>query len=325
MQRFALVLALCALGSQAQAFDCAKATSRSEKAICGDARAHDADLAMSKAFSDLITGADAKFRAAALSAQIAWIKDRDRLCSDAKAGELAACLTRESDSRRAFLSGEPQQGPGAPSRIAPWFRVEKGGHGKAEVDMELLKFTDPKSPGERAFNAATGKFLEDIAEPEKDDPAADHYAFDNRMTLVYASPKLVSAQASAYTDSGGAHPNSYVANINLDVAADRLLTFADAFDAKAAQKIFARCEEQVKGQKKERMGGDAPLAPDDLKELAKNVADSTGDLSNWSFGANKVEIVYNPYAVGSYAEGAYGCDLGYDVLRPLVKPGFPLP
>jgi uncharacterized protein YecT (DUF1311 family) len=321
----ALTFAICTLGSQAQGFDCAKATSRFEKAICGDAHAHDADIAMSKAFSDLLSGVDAKARAAATAAQIAWIKDRDRTCGDKKAGELASCLTSQSESRRAFLSGQPQEGPGAASRIVPWFRIEKGGRGKADVDMELLKFADPKSPGERAFNAATAKFLEDIIEPEKDDPAADNYAFETRMTLVYASPKLVSAQASGYTDSGGAHPNSYVANVNYDVAADRLLKFQDAFDAKAAQKIYVRCGDQVKAQKKERMGSDAPLAPDDLKELAKNIADSTGDLANWSLGATKADVVYNPYAVGSYAEGAYDCELGYDLLRSLVKPGFPLP
>lgn len=325
MRRLALALTLCALGSPAQAFDCAKATSRFEKAICGDARARDADAAMGKAFSDLTSGADAKARAAATGAQIAWIRDRDSLCSQDKGAALAACLAQASDLRRAFLAGSPEQGPGAPSRIVPWFRFEKGGPGKAAVDMELLKFADPKSPGERAFNAGAAKFLEDITEPEKDDPAGDHYAFDNRMRLVYASPKLVSAQASGYADSGGAHPNSNVANINLDVAAGRLLKFDDAFDAKAARKVDAICLEQVKAQKKERMGDDAPLAPDDLKELGKSIADSTGDLGAWSFEATKAEVTYNPYAVGSYAEGAYGCELGYDALRPLLKPGFPLP
>ena len=57
-RRLLLALALAALASPAQAFDCAKATSRSEKAICGDARAKDADAAMSKAFSDLIASAN---------------------------------------------------------------------------------------------------------------------------------------------------------------------------------------------------------------------------------------------------------------------------
>jgi len=322
---FVMALAVSAIASRAQAFDCAKAASRFEKAICGDARAHDADTAMSKAFSDLIAGADAKTRAATTAAQIAWIKDRDQTCGESKAGALAGCLADQSENRRAFLAGQPQEGPGAATRIVPWFRMEKGGRGKAAVDMELLKFADPKTPGERAFNAEAVKYLEDITEPDQGDAAADHYAFENRMSLVYASPKLVSAQSSEYADSGGAHPNSAVTNINLDVAAGRLLKFDDAFDAKAAQKIFARCEEQVKGQKKERMGNDAPLAPDDLKELAKNIADATGDLGAWSFTASKAEVTYNPYAVGSYAEGAYGCDLGYDVLRPLMKPGFPLP
>ena len=325
MKRVVLVLALCALGAPAWAFDCAKATSRSEKAICGDARALAADSAMSAAFSNSIKGADGKTKAQMLGSQIAWIKERDNICAQNQGDAFAACLALESDRRRAFLSGTPEQGPGAPTRIAPRFRFEKGGPGKAAIDMELLRFPDAKSPGELAFNAATAKYLEDIVEPEKDDPAADRYAFENHMRLVYASPKLVSAQASAFLDSGGAHPNSYVANINLDVAGGRLLTFADAFDAKAAAKVFAICGEQVKGEKKERMGADAPLSPDDLKDLAKSIAESTGDLSAWSFGATQAEVTYSPYAVGAYVEGAYSCDIGYDALRPLLKPGFPLP
>jgi uncharacterized protein YecT (DUF1311 family) len=318
-------LALLAFSAEARAFDCAKAASKFEKAICADASARSADDALNKTFADFLAASDPKLRKTITSSQIAWLQDRDNACADSAAATLGACLARESDRRRAFLSGQPEQGPGVADKISPWFRFEKGGKGKAAVDMQLLKFADPKSPGERAFNDAADKLLEDIIEPEKDDPAADRYAFSTAMRLIYASPKLVSAQAQSYQDSGGAHPNSGVVNINLDVAAGRLLKFDDAFDPKSAEKIFATCLDQVKRAKKERLGDDPPLSSEDLADLAKTVKESTGDLSAWSFGATKATVTYSPYAVGAYAEGSYECTLANSALKPLVKAAFPLP
>ena len=73
------------------------------------------------------------------------------------------------------------------------------------------------------------------------------------------------------------------------------------------------------------MGADAPLGAADLKELAKNVAEATDKIANWSFGADKATVTYDPYAVGAYVEGAYQCEIPYTMLKPLAKPSFPLP
>ena len=191
--------------------------------------------------------------------------------------------------------------------------------------MELIKFVDPKTAGERAFNEAVTKFLDEIVEPEKGEYGSDHFEVANQMRLVYAAPKLVSAQASVFADIGGAHPNSYVTNVNLDIGANRLAKFDDLLDDAAAKKVFAICLDQVKAAKKQNMGDDAPLSPDDLKALANNIEDVTSQIGSWSFEAKQAVVTYNPYMVGSYVEGAYECKLGYDVLRPLAKPGFPLP
>lgn len=322
LARTSAVLAISALAvvaSKAQAFDCAKASNRFEKAICSNAAARAADERMSKAFSDLAASADAKTRSGITASQIAWLSQRNGACADSKANDLSGCLARESDRRQAFLTGAPEQGPGAPDRIVPWFQFEKGGKERAAIDMELLTFADPKSPGELAFNGAVKKLLDDILQPEKGDFGSDHYAFTTRMRLVYASPKLVSAQADGYADSGGAHPNSSISNINLDVGAGRLAQFNDVFDAKSADKVFAICVDQVRAAKKRRGGAD------ELSDLIKNVREATSDLAAWSFESAQAVVTYDPYAVGTYAEGYYECKIGYDKLRPFVKPNFPLP
>jgi hypothetical protein len=249
---------------------------------------------------------------------------RDGDCADAKGARLGACLAGESEQRRAFLTGQPESGPGAPGRLAPWFRYEKGGKGRAEVDLELLKFVDPQSAAQRAFNAAVEKLTSDILQPEKDEPNPDSFAYDWAMRLTYASPRFVSAHLSGYANNGGAHPNTFTANINIDVASGREARFDDAFTADGAAKIDALCLRSVREQKKERLGDDAPDS-DDVKTLTHDLEESTRKLSAWSFGADKATVYYDPYAVGSYAEGAYVCEIPYATLRGLTKSGFPLP
>ena len=61
------------------------------------------------------------------------------------------------------------------------------------------------------------------------------------------------------------------------------------------------------------------------KTLADSVAEATGDLKAWSFGADAATVSYDPYAVGAYAEGAFSCSVPYATLRPLARSDFPLP
>ncbi len=324
--RLTLAVSLIVLiSAPAAAFDCKRATTSSEKAICADPAALESDAAMSATFSSVMSLASPSQKVAIAAAQSRWLKDRDNACADSKAAALGACLVQESRQRRRFLAAEPEVGPGAPGRLTPWFRIERGGKRRADIELQLLKFPAPQTPAERAFDTAVEKLAGGLTEPETDDPAADHYAYSRTMRLVYASPSLISAVVEGYQDTGGAHPNSFSSSINIDVAAGRELVFEDLLDSRAAEKVSALCLKSVIAQKKEKMEGDAPTSANDLKDLAKQVTEATGNLSAWSFDAEKATVIYGPYAVGSYAEGGYFCQAPYTTLRPLAKAGFPLP
>lgn len=324
-------LAAALFPGAALAFDCAKARTTDEKAICASPEARAADEAMTKAFEALRASASPAQRASILEAQVRWIGNRGQACVDESGApfvgpKLSACLADASNARAKFLQAAPEAGPGASTPMAPFFTLVKGRKGRADVDFELVKFTSEPSGAERAFNVAVAKLSEEILQPDDGDPNADNYAFEDLMRVTYASPKLVSAMVNSYQNSGGAHPNSYIAHINVDLSAGKALSFADLADAKAEKAIDAKCTDEVRNQRKEKMagedgGGDDPFEAD----MAKNVAQSTNDLGAWGFGADKATIDYSPYNVGSYAEGYYACELPYAFLRPLVKPGFPLP
>jgi len=310
--------------SPALALDCQRASTASEKAICADPAALAADADLGKVFAGLHGSLDPKAKPQLAAAEVSWLALRDSNCADQKGPALGPCLAHETRARIAFLSGAPDAGPGAPGRLAPVFRMQKGGKGRTDVDVQLLKFVDPATPAERAFNAAVDHLTNDLENPGKDDPLADQWSYAWSMRLAYASSKLISAHAEGDSFMGGAHPNAYSVNINVDVARGREATFADLLDKPAADKIFALCLKQVRDEKTSREGS-ADDDADAAKTLADSVAAATGDLKAWSFGADAATISYDPYAVGAYAEGAFSCSAPYATLRPLARADFPLP
>jgi uncharacterized protein YecT (DUF1311 family) len=310
--------------SPATALDCQRATTSSEKAICADPTALAADADLGKAFAALHASLDPKAKTQLGAAEAAWLALRDSNCADEKGRGLGACLARKTHARIAFLAGAPEAGPGAPGRLAPVLRMQKGGKGRTDVDVQLLKFVDAMTPVERAFNAAVDRLTNDLENPGADDRLSDQWSYTWSMRLAYASPRLISAHADGDSFMGGAHPNSYSVNINVDGARGREATFADMLDKPAADKIFALCLKQVRNEKSMREGSidDDSGAP---KTLAESVAEATGDLKAWSFGADAATVSYDPYAVGAYVEGAFSCSVPYAMLRPLARPDFPLP
>ena len=316
---------LVAAASPARAFDCEKATTPTEKAICADPAARAADAAMAEAFSASMALESPAAKPMLAAAQVRWLRDRDFACDAFKSAELSACLARESARRRAFLAAEPEAGPGAPGRLAPLFRIKQGSKRNAGIDLQLLKYPSPATPAERAFNAAVDKLVGPLDEPQADDPSPGQYEYDRTMRLTYASPRLISAHLDGFNDTGGAHPITFSGNVNIDVNEGREARFSDFIDAAGAKAVFALCLKEIVAEKRRRMGADAPLGPDDLKELAKTIAEATGQLTSWSFGADRATVTYDPYAVGAYVEGAYACEIPYMTLKPLAKTSFPFP
>jgi uncharacterized protein len=147
------VAALCA-ATPGWAFDCSRASSASEKAICADPAALTADAELGKAYKALLASAPQAGWSAVVASETRWLNSRDGDCADQKGAAQSACLKTATERRRAFLAGAPDAGPGAPGRMAPLIRIENGRVGKADIDFEFLTFPAPATVGERAFNAS---------------------------------------------------------------------------------------------------------------------------------------------------------------------------
>jgi uncharacterized protein YecT (DUF1311 family) len=314
--------ALLTLASPAAALDCKRASTKTEHAICADPAATAADAAMGKAYETLRLSLRPPQRAGLLASQVQWLQNRDACIASDSAATLS-CILDQTEQRRAFLSGAAEAGPGPTGRIAPYFRYEAQSKGRAELAFDLLRFVNPASAGEKTFNAMVDKLASDVEQPDPSDLNADNFYFGWKMRLVYASPKFISAHAEGSENSGGAHPNSGANDFNIDMTSGTAMSFDQLLDKPGADKVFALCVDQVVQQKK--AGGADALDADDLKKLRADLATSTSDLKSWSFAAAAATVSYDPYEVGSYAEGAFTCKLPYTTLRPLAKPTFPLP
>jgi len=312
------------LAAPAMALDCKKAASPLEKAICADPATAAADDAMGQAYTALASRLTDSEKKQLIASQRAWVKLRADMCLEDNKSASLSCLLSRTQQRATFLAGKPEAGPGTGHDLVPIVIDIAATPKTYERNVSLLKFSEATLPGEILFNKKVAKLVADIPVGKEDPDDRDRtYSYELHMRLVYASPKLISAQTENYTYSGGAHGNSGTNNINIDVAKGKVLTFADLFDAGAQKKFANLCFEQIKAQKAEKSTPDFKLEIDDEKEARKTISDDVGNLERWTLGATEATVTFDAYELGSYAEGGYSCSFKSDVVQPLLKAGVP--
>ena len=311
----------------AAAFDCSRASTDVEKAICSSPEAIAVDERMAEAYRELTASLPADEARTLRDSQRQWIQSRENLCGWREPAERTQCVFDEIDKRRRILSGLPKAGPGTGSaRLRPLMIARKGDAKTYSIDISAVIFAEPLSAGEHAFNRAIKGLYADAPLHENIDfESPGQLTYTLSVELTYASPGFISALASGGRYDGGAHGNSWTSAVNVDLKAGRVLTFADLFPA-SARPAFARlCRDQVIAQKRDKMNESAAAAASDLKEYQSTIDEYVGDLSRWSFGARAVDMTFDPYAVGSYAEGEYTCRLDNRVVDLYANPDVAIP
>lgn len=317
---FAITLVLGV--SSAQAMDCKAAREDVDKAICASPAALAADEAMVAAYKAARERMPAAERESLLVSQRAWIKRRGYACEADKPG-YAQCLLEETDKRRAFLEARPERGPGLDSALQPDIVAKPGKPRDWEIDVELLKFVDPKTPGEKTFNAEVARIIKEIPTDRSEIERNQTFSHDVWLRVTWLSPRLISARIEGYEFTGGAHGNPSTFGLNIDAKSGRKLSFADAFDKAARERLVGECLAKIVPEKVRR-GADEPKG-DELKLLRDNIDENLSKLETWNFSAKGATVVFGHYVVGSYAEGAYECDVPLARLKELARKDFPLP
>ena len=322
-------LALAGLAVPAQAFDCGKAQTKVEKVICADAKLKAADDTMTAAYSRLKDTLDVASEKDALRiSQLRWIKQREG-CDYDGATDVAECARDSTEKRKALLTALPQTGPGDGSDLTPWFVQKEGKKGGWDIDLNLIHFAQPQSSGEYLFNReaqalAVPALLENSTLGTATIQVDKNQIFSKAVTLTptYASKRFISALAEGHDDSGGAHGNTWSYAINIDLNEGRHLNYSDLFSRDVTGILAKLCSDQLITARKVRTE-DNTITLEEGADIV--ILSHVKDLERWSFRADTATIQFDPYEIGSFAEGAFTCVFDMAKLKTLAVPGAPLP
>jgi uncharacterized protein len=292
--------------SPAQAFDCAKASTQVERTICANAELKAADDAMGAAYKALKAGLAADKAAQLLQSQRIWLAWREDCAAQAE------CLLARTQERMRTL-GLKSPGPQADVRLVPYFRAQAPSATRWSIQFSAFQLQPQKSAAFEAFLARSEAELP-FEEMNAEDvlPDGRFYIHDETIEPTYLSSRFLSVLNSIYVDGGGAHGNYGRVGAHFDLTADVQAVFADVFTPDAVEALAPECVKMIAAEKKVRLGEEAEVD-------AAAVAQSVGDLGRWSFSPTGAKVMFDPYEVGSFAEGEYECGFAGEVLKPLLK------
>jgi uncharacterized protein YecT (DUF1311 family) len=312
------ILAGAALAQPAP--DCGKATTSSEKAICGNPELAAADRMMGMTFAALFKILPPEQQTGLRESQRQWVGARDVACSEARDAALTTCLLGETEKHRRFLAGEGANGPTAAPKLLPVF-FDQTKKGLYEITIEYPQFAPPAGAKfDRAVRDLTmdPKTLSEYrqVEPNRNTGASNFYQVGYETTYLDLRLVSVTLQFSAY--GGGAHPNTWRSTMLWDPTSDKPMELADFLAAPktAVPAIGAVC--------RDKLAVEAKAEDWDFFDNADFGA-VVGDPKTWAVDKDGVTILFNPYSVAAYVVGPRDCRLSYAELKDWLKPGGVLP
>jgi uncharacterized protein YecT (DUF1311 family) len=327
-----IVLAIAALlfiasPVAAAGFDCSKAQSSFEKAICSSPELSQEDDILAQAYQTALGGLSVDAADEVKSAQRAWLTYAQHSCSDdaqpitgAYTDDQTDCLTGIYRDRVRDLEASRMQGG---YRFYPLDRylVEKDTDALPE---DFVKVADRQfqivkidSAGEvaTAFNAAIDTLIKgtpNIFEPgTMTIGGTDGTSDDDISTKVSdVTSERISLQTNEYWyGHGAAHGNYFITNRHFLVHEKRLLEASDIFEGDDWQE---RLGQQALDAIKAKLGEDFYASSDeDVKAIAV-------DPLRWDFSEEGLIVQFNIYEVTAYAMGAPTVIIPWDELSAIT-------
>jgi uncharacterized protein len=313
--RILLVLLLLAPGlAVAQpSFDCGKASTAVERAICGDAKLAAADRELAGVYGALLGRLSGPAKEHLMNDQRRWLGNRGKSCT----AELPWCLGNRYRQRIATLKAV---GEGVYPFISEQ-ALQQSGKVKAisyEIDARYPQFDG--GAGFRDLNqyfARTARAGAAQAVPASDvyDPRAQTWTYDQSFALYRPGPSAVSVEVTSYIFTGGAHGATNIGATLVDLRSGGSVEPSDVFKEGAPweRAVIDMARADLKKQFVERPGFDDTLEPDKFDRMLK-------ESDRYLFKPGALELIFNQYEVGPYAAGIYRVRIPYDRLAGLLRP-----
>lgn len=337
MIRFVLALAvllLCVPVAQAASFDCGKAATPFEKAICDHPDLSAKDEVLAQAYATALGGLSADAAATVKAGQHAWLDYASRVCGDdgqpistPYTDDQASCLAGEFTSRITALEASKMQG-GFRFYPVEKFLVEKdpdsdtNSYNKVATKHFLTVKIDRQDELAAAFNAMTDELrLANDAQMGEDEHLFDKAGnlargdtsadIDVSTTVKEVNSSRITLETDTYWfGHGAAHGNYGSTYSHFLIAEARPLEAGDVFKGKGWQKKFAALA--IKQAKADL--GDDYQGDDSSGDLSKAITDP----SRWDFTDAGISVHFNPYEVASYARGEVDVTVPWTDLAGLV-------
>lgn len=332
MIRIALIVATLLLlvpVSQAASFDCAKAGTSFEKAICAEEGLSQQDEVLAQAYATALGGLSTDAANEVKAGQKAWLNFAQRVCSP-EATPIAGtydegqiqCLSSTFRTRIHALEASRMQGgyrfyPIDGYLVQPDSELKEGDYGykASEKEFHTVKI-DRDDDLAAAFNAAIDAisanqgdfFVKGTTEISPEDDTSD---YDISVKVAEVSNYRISLTYNQWWyGHGAAHGNYFIGHHHFLTEQKRMLEASDIFTGETWRE---RLVEATIAHLKSDIGEDNLF-----EDYAKNVADIAVNPERWMFSDTGLTIQFNIYEITAYAAGAIEVTIPWDELGDIL-------
>jgi uncharacterized protein len=317
----ALITAAPALAQGGASFDCAKASSAVERAICKNPELARADREMAAIYSAMAAKLASPAKDHLAKDQVRWVGNRNRACTG-DADAIMDCLKVRYAARTETLK---VLADGVYPFIGEHAVYKAGKVGKITYTIDTRY---PQFDGTTAdFSTINRTFAGDAKKSDEDStPKADSgvereqtWSYEQAFALHRPGTSAITVAIDFYGYSGGAHGFGGTACMLVDLHTGKSVGPGGVFASGDAwlKLMVGVVTADLKKQFVKNPGFDDALEP---ASLAKTLRDA----SHYCWRADRLELVFNAYDVGPYSAGAYQVVVPYSRLRPLFHIDGPL-
>jgi len=327
MRLVALALALAATPAFAQSgpsFDCARASNEVELAICAMPQLTAADREMVAVYGALAGKLSGPAKDHLVKDQQHWLALRSDACVGTK-DDVIRCLERHY---RARINNLRVFGDGLYPFIGEQALVKTGKVGKISysIDATWPRFdgtTADFSALNRDYAEATAKAAGEVIPPDvtAGELRGDQlWPYIQTFELQRPAANAIAVAITFYGFSGGAHGYGGTSASLVDLRTGRKALLRDVFGP--GDVWLQTLVPLVRGDLKQQFTDNRPGFDDAIEPAA--MAKLLGDPTIYYFRAERLELIFNPYAVGPYVSGTFKVSIPYATLQPLFAADGPL-
>ena len=320
----ALVVAVPAVAQPGPGFDCTRAANEVELAICTTPELAVADREMAAAYGELNIKLTGAAKDHLLKDQQHWLGIRSEACVGGR-DDVIRCIKRHD---RARLNNLKAMGEGLYPFVSEQALIKTGKVGKISYAIDA---TWPRFDGTTAdFSSLNRDYAETTTKAASHVIPDDTAAGDQRgeqlwpylqwFDLQRPAANAVAVAITSYTFSGGAHGYGGTNTSLVDLRTGRKATLGDVFGA--GDRWLQTLVPLVRGDLKQQFTNDRPGFDDAIEPAA--LAKQLRDPSIYYFQGERLQLIFNPYAVGPYISGTFLVNIPYTTLKPLFAADGPL-